>query len=110
MVVEDVLEVSKSDYGLDIVRYCKGCGKEWDLSNDILCCKAGWFGEDFNKSMKKYVELYKSGELRNYYDKTMKSKSGGPRMNKKRMVFHLMNHKDKIVVDEKDIGKILSHL
>lgn len=110
MVSEEVLEVTKSDYNLDNVKYCKGCGKEWKLDKDICCKGSEWFDESFNSAMKKYVELYKSDELRNYYDKTMKSKPGGPRMNKKRMIFRLMNHKDKLEVDEKTIGKILSHL
>ncbi len=108
MVTEELLEVGKSCLYLDAVKYCRGCGKEWDLDKGVCCKGYGWFDSEFNLAMKKYVELYKSGELGPYYNKDMKSK--GPRMNKKRMILYLLKFKDKLVVDERDIGKILSHI
>lgn len=110
MVFEEEAEVNKLGTGFNDVKYCTGCGKEWDLDKDICCKGSGWFDKSFNSAMKKYIELYKAGELGSHYDKVMKSKGGGPRMNKKRMVFYLMSHKDKLNVDEKMIGKIFSHL
>ncbi len=110
MVFEEEAEVNKLGSGFDNVKYCTGCGKEWDLDKDICCKGSGWFDKSFNSAMKKYIELYKAGELWNYYIKNMKSKSGGPRMNKKRMVTYLLRFKDKMNVDEKMIGKIFSYL
>lgn len=109
MVKEFELEVNKLDNLKNgTVKYCKGCGTEWDLDKE-LCCKDGWLSPEFNSAMKRYVELYKIGELSNHYDKAMKNK-GGARMNKKRMIHYLLNHKDKIIVDEKIVNKIISHL
>lgn len=109
MVKEELLEVNKLDnLKGDTVKYCKGCGKEWGLDKEI-CCIEGWYSPEFNSIMKKYAELYKIGEIGNHYDKVMKNK-GGARMNKKRMIHYLLNHKNNIDINEKEVGKIISHL
>lgn len=113
MVFEEEAEVVKSgDSEYRNVKYCKGCGKEWDMGKTECCNGVEFFGDEFNSAMKKYVELFKSGDLGNYYVKALGKKGEGRiSMNKKRMAFYLLKFKDKLeCVDEKDIWKIFSHI
>lgn len=110
MVTEELIDVDFHMRSFGGVKYCEGCGREWNLDKDICCEGCGWFDDNFNLAMKKYVELYKAGELGNHYAKVMRKKREGPRMNKKRMVFYLLKFKDGLSVNEKDIGMIFSHL
>lgn len=91
------------------VKYCRNCGEECSIGNDVCKCgKKNFLGNIDDKNVNEiiggYISLAKNGMLKSFFDKSRKNSN--VKMNKKRMIQQLLWHRNRIVLDKEVIDKI----
>jgi len=99
---------SKSEFSKkDGIKYCNNCGKEC-LTEDIYCTECGkdkFLPEKVSSVIGGYIQLAKDNVIKKYYSKTFNSNSI-IKMNEKRIIHQLMQHRNKIEVRKETVDKI----
>lgn len=92
--------------------YCKECGKE-NLKDSvsygrgcIVCGESDFIDEYTSGVVSGYLELARKKNLGKYYNKIMKKRGSNIKMNEKRMMHHLLLHKDRLDIDKDIVDKI----
>ncbi len=93
----------------DGIKYCNNCGKEC-MSEDICCTECGkdkFLSERISGMLGGYIELAKNNIIKKYYYKNYNSNSI-VKMNEKRIIHQLMQHRNKVDIRKETIDKIYS--
>ncbi len=97
-----VPEFSKKDG----IKYCLSCGSECLCEDEICeCGKDAFLNTNTSELLGGYINLAKNDRLKTYYYKTRYSKSI-VKMNPKRIIQQLMQHKNSVAINKEIIDKI----
>jgi len=99
---------SKAEFSKkDGIKYCNNCGKEC-LTEDICCTECGkdkFLSEKVSSVIGGYIQLAKDNVIKKYYSKNFNSNSI-IKMNEKRIIHQLMQHRNKIEIRKETVDKI----
>ena len=91
----------------DGIKYCNNCGKEC-LTEDICCTDCGkdkFLSEKVSSVIGGYIKLAKDKVIKRYYSKNFNSNSI-IKMNEKRIIHQLMQHRNKIEIQKETVDRI----
>lgn len=90
----------------DGIKYCLSCGNECLCEDEIcLCGKNTFLNNGASEIIGGYIDLAKRDRLKSFYNKTRYSKSI-IKMNEKRIIQQLMQHKNKVDIKKVIVDKI----
>ncbi len=90
----------------DGIKYCLSCGSECLCdAGTCECGKDTFLNNNASELLGGYINLAKNDRLKAYYYKTRYSKSI-VKMNSKRIIQQLMQHKNSVVINKEIIDKI----
>ena len=91
----------------DGIKYCNNCGRECLIEN--VCCpdcgKNNFLSEKISSVFSGYIKLVKKNVIKRYYCMYFNFNSV-VKMNSKRMIHQLMQHKNKIEIQKEIVDKI----